>query len=250
MEKLMAFKLVVANKRYSSWSMRPWLCLKVANVPFQEELVFLGQADTDARLRAFSPSGRVPALVELLEDGETSTVWESLAVCETIAERFPQACLWPRMLQARAHARSVAHEMHAGFNALRQSLPMNLGARHGSFPPVRSGDALQSSGETWPGLAAQGVEDDIARVLALWREARLNFGERAEGDDAGPFLYGRFSVADAMFAPVATRFRTYGVALDTGPLAYVRAVLNCPAFLEWEDQALAETERLEKYERF
>lgn len=204
-------KLVIGNKNYSSWSLRPWLALRQAGATFAEEMIALRQPDTRTRILAFSAAGRVPVLI----DGDV-TVWESLAICEYVAELFPQAGLWPDERQARAICRSVATEMHAGFAPLRQALPMDY----------RATLAL-------PALDAA-VADDIARIQAVWRMARERFGA------GGPFLFGRFSVADAMYAPVVTRFNTYGVALDEVARAYCTAILALPAMREWLDAARTE----------
>lgn len=208
--------LVIANKAYSSWSLRPWLALKHAGLPFREILVPLRQPDTAARILAHSPSGRVPCLL----DGDR-TIWESLAICEYVAELAPEAGLWPGDAQARAVARSVSAEMHAGFAALRSSMSMDLKREH-------PGEGMT------PETAA-----DITRIQALWTDTRARFGQ------AGPFLFGGFSIADAMFAPVVTRFATYGVAVDGNARAYMDAVLALPAMQEWTAAAKEEAWVLE-----
>lgn len=207
--------LLIANKAYSSWSLRPWLALKQAGLPFREALVPLRQPDTAARIRELSPSGRVPCL----RDGER-IVWDSLAICEYIAELAPAAGLWPDDSHARAVARSVSAEMHSGFIALRSTMSMDL-------KRDRSGEGMT------PEAAA-----DIARIQALWADARARFGQAP--DAGGPFLFGRFTIADAMFAPVVTRFATYGVALEDGARAYCDAVLALPALRDWTAAAKAE----------
>ncbi|MCI0672885.1 MAG: glutathione S-transferase family protein [Myxococcaceae bacterium] len=204
--------LVVGSKNYSSWSLRPYLALAHTGQPFEEVVIALDRPDTAANIASHSPSGRVPAL----RHGEL-TVWDSLSICEYLAETFPQAQLWPQDPAARAVARSVSAEMHSGFGALRQNLGMNIRARK---PGV--------------GLTAPGVAEDIARIQALWTECRTRFGA------GGPFLFGRFSIADAMFAPVVTRFVTYGVLLDATLAAYRDAVLALPAMEAWTRAALAE----------
>lgn len=196
--------LVIGNKNYSSWSLRPWLALRQAGAAFTEEFIGLRQPGTRARILAYSGAGRVPVLV----DGEV-TVWESLAICEYVADLFPAAGLWPDERGARAICRAVATEMHGGFAALRETLPMDYRA---SLPLPALGEAVQ---------------DDIARIQAVWRMARRQFGA------GGPFLFGRFSVADAMYAPVVTRFNTYGVALDEVGQAYCAAILDLPAMRDW-----------------
>lgn len=203
-------ELFIGNKNYSSWSLRPWFLLKALGIPFVETRIALFQDDSAAALARVSPSGKVP----LLKDDEL-LVWESLAICETIAERAPTA--WPGDAAARAWARSIAHEMHGGFGALRAELPMNCRARRRVEP---SAAALR----------------DIARVQAIWRECRTRHAAR------GPWLFGEVSIADAMYAPVVTRFATYGVDGDAACAAYVAHVLDSPALREWLSDAAAETE--------
>lgn len=204
--------LVIGNKNYSSWSLRPWLALRVAEIPFDEQLVWLDGPTTKAELLRHSRAGRVP----VLHDGDV-TIWESLAICEWAVERAPNAGLWPDDPRTRAVARSVAHEMHAGFAALRRELPMD----------IRRRTALDPSTLAWA---------DIERVFEIWRMARHAFG------DGGPFLFGRFSVADCMYAPVVTRFVTYGIELDRVCGAYRDAVLALPAMQTWSADARHEPE--------
>jgi glutathione S-transferase len=203
--------LVIANKCYSSWSLRPWILLKQLGIGFDEILIPLGQPDTPARIREHSPAGRVP----ILKDGDL-TIWDSLAITEYAAERWPEAQVWPRERNARALARSISAEMHSGFQALRNGCPMNLGKK---FGPRDRGEA---------------VGRDVARIDAIWEDARSRFGE------AGPFLFGAFSAADAMYAPVVTRFDTYSVEVSPVSRAYMDAVLALPAFQEWRGAALRE----------
>jgi glutathione S-transferase len=202
--------LTIGDRHLSSWSLRPWLALRVATPDFDTRLIRLRRDDTAARIRAISPGGKVPVLT----DGDV-VVWESLAICEYIAERFPEAQLWPEDRAARAHARAAASEMHAGFAPLRQHMSMDLFAR-------RPGE-----GRT-PAVAA-----DIARLEALFEDARARFG----APHGGPFLYGRFSIADAMFAPVATRFVTYDVTLGPVAAAWRDAILAHPSMEEWTADA-------------
>ena len=206
--------LVIGTKNYSSWSLRPWLALKVAGIPFKEVLIRLRQPDTREQILKHSPAGKVP----ILKDGDF-LVWESLAILEYLADRFPGANLWPSDLKARAIARAVSSEMHAGFAPVRQQLPMD----------IRS---------TFPLKADEAAKGDIARVLEIWNDCRKHFGA------GGKFLFGPFTAADAMFAPVVTRFRTYGVPLDSVTKAYSEAVLSLPAMLEWEKAAKAESDVL------
>jgi glutathione S-transferase len=200
--------LVVASKNYSSWSLRPYLALAHTGQPFREVVVPLGQADTAANIAKYSPSGSLPALLH----GEL-VVWDSLAICEYLAEQFPQAKLWPQDGAARAVARSVTAEMHSGFSALRKNMPMNIHAR------------LPGEGR------APGVAEDISRITSLWRECRSRFGQ------GGPFLFGTFSIADAFYAPVVMRFITYGVELDAVGAAYRDAILALPAMKAWMEAA-------------
>ncbi len=216
----MALTLVIGNKNYSSWSMRPWLALKACGIAFDEVLIPLYTGDADKqRILKFTRSGKVPALV----DGEV-TIWDSLAVIEYIAERFPEARLWPEDAALRGHARSVSAEMHSGFVALRNECGMNL------HRPVGA-KALSADARA-----------DIARIQESWAECRARYGKR------GPYLFGAFSAADAMYAPVVHRFRTY--AIDVLPIVrdYMETMMALPAFQEWTRAGLAETMVIEKAE--
>lgn len=205
--------IYLGNKNYSSWSLRPWLALKQTGAPFREVVIPLKRPDTAASILRCSPSGRLP----VLQDGET-IIWESLAICEYLAERFPDAGLWPRARSARAFARSICSEMHSGFANLRNSLPMDLANR-------------------WPiGGRLAVIQADVDRVCAIWRECRQRFG----GKDSGEFLFGGFSIADAMYAPVVSRFVTYDVPLDETCRDYVAAVMAHSAMQEWMDAARKE----------
>ena len=206
------FTLIVGNKNYSSWSLRPWLALRHAGIPFEERLLLLFDENWKEAIAAVSPSARVPVLLH----GER-TVWETLAIIEYVHELYPDAGLWPEDRDARAVARAVANEMHAGFIALRNHMPMNL----------RRTD-LKGRGR------GPGVEGDIARICEIWRDCRNRYGA------GGDFLFGAFGAADAMYAPVVTRLDTYGVELDETCAAYSRAVLTLPAFVEWREAALQE----------
>lgn len=208
--------LYLGNKNYSSWSMRPWLALKQTGAAFEEVLITLDQPDSAANLRRRSPSGRVP----VLQHGAL-VVWESLAICEYLAEQFPKARLWPDDREARAHARAVSNEMHGGFAALRNHLPMDISRR-------------------WPlGNRLTTVGADVERIAAIWNECRARFGSRG-ANGAGDFLFGGFTIADAMFAPVVTRFVTYSVPLDPVCGAYVTAMQGWPAMQDWTAAAKAE----------
>jgi glutathione S-transferase len=206
-------KLVIGNKNYSSWSLRPWLMLKQADLPFEEIRVRLRQPDTAAQIARYSPSGKVPVLMQ-----DELILWESIAICEYIAELAPG--LLPADQTARAMARVVSAEMHAGFLPLRTHLPMDCRQRY----PART-DWLPE------------VMQDIKRITAIWRDCRQQFGQ-------GDFLFGAFSMADAMFAPVVTRFVTYAVPLDAICQAYVETVLALPAMQLWLNDAAAESEML------
>lgn len=210
-------RLLIGNKNYSSWSLRPWLALTQLGIPFQEERIALFVPGYKERILAVSPAGKVPALI----DGDV-TVWDSLAIGEYLAERFPDRPVWPRAVAARALARCVSAEMHSGFPNLRAQMPMN----------VR---------KIYPAKAyAPEVETDVARVLAIWTQCLSTSG--------GPFLFGEFGYADAMFAPVVTRFTTYGVALTGAVKAYSDAIWALPAMQAWKAAAVAETEVIEDYE--
>jgi glutathione S-transferase len=198
------FKLIIGSKAYSSWSLRPWLLLAHFKIPFEEILVPLRQDTTKAAILKFSPSGKVPALV----DGKI-TVWESIAIFEYIAEVYPDKAIWPRAKAARAHARALVAEMHAGFQTLRSHCPTNF----------RS--TVQSRTLT-PEASA-----DVARIEAAWAEARGHFGK------TGPFLYGKFSAADAMFAPVVNRLHIYDVPVSPATRTYMNQILALPAYQAW-----------------
>jgi len=212
--------LVIANKNYSSWSLRPWLLLKQFGIAFDEMRIPLDQPDTAQRLREYSPSGRVP----VLRDAKL-TVWDSLAICEYLAEKFPQLPLWPAAPEARALARCVSAEMHSGFTTLRENMTMNC-RKH-----------LPGKGR------APGVQDDIDRITTLWRDCRKHYGA------GGDMLFGKFSIADAMFAPVTFRFVTYGVDTDPVSTAYIKAVQALAPMQEWLAAARAEQEIIAQYER-
>ncbi len=204
-------KLVIGNKNYSSWSLRPWLLARQAGIPFEEIRLRLGSEGFAAEVRRYSSAGRVPVLV----DGDI-TVWDSLAICETLAERFPRARLWPEDPQARAHARSICAEMHAGFTALRSQMPMNVTA-------------------VLPGLGWNiAVQRDVDRIAQIWTELRQKYAAE------GPFLFGHFTVADAFYAPVVSRFATYGVRLPELAKTYADHILNLPAMQEWIESARGE----------
>lgn len=207
----MSLKIVVGSKNLSSWSLRPWLALAVTGAPFTDEVVQLDKPDTKERLLARSPTGKVPVLI----DGALA-IHESLAICEHLAERFPEAQLWPADQGARAMARAYSCEMHAGFASLRREMPMHLTKRVTKAPTAE-------------------VAADIARLTTIFRTTRDAYGGN------GAYLFGRYSIADAMFTPVATRFRSYGVAIED-PVArdYCTSLLSHSAFVRWEAAAKLE----------
>jgi len=203
--------LLIGNRNYSSWSLRAWLLMRQAAIPFEERLVALGSEAFGREVRRHSPAGRVPVLVDA-----GFAVWDTLAIAEYLAERFPDRGIWPGDAQDRARARSVCAEMHAGFGALRSQMPMNIEARL----PGR-GWNLQ-------------VQDDVDRIVEIWSTLRERHAAH------GPFLFGRFCAADAFFAPVVSRFETYAVPTPPPCDAYRQAVLALPAMRDWTEGALAE----------
>ena len=213
------YTLVIGNKNYSSWSLRPWLALRQAQVAFREVRIPLYTPESKAQIAALSPSGKVPCLV----DG-TLAVWDSLAICEYVAERHPDRGLWPADARARAVARSMSAEMHSGFQNLRSNMSMNCRKR---FPGM--GRTVEVAGE-------------IERIQRSWAEAREKFGA------GGPFLFGAFTIADAMYAPVVLRFRTYAVHLNPACREYADAILALAPMQQWLADAEAETEVIPKFE--
>jgi glutathione S-transferase len=214
MEKLV---LYIANKNYSSWSFRPWIALTAAGVPFEEVLVPFDYPGGNPRFKAISPTAQVP----VLHHGEVR-VWQSLSIIEYAAELFPENGIWPASSADRAVARSISMEMLSGFRALRNACPMNFRR------PKRRIEL------------ADGVMDDVARIETIWRELRAKSG--------GPFLFGDFTAADAMFAPVVNRFAVYDLVDDAGTLAYMEAMKSHPAWVSWQEAALQETAIVEEDE--
>lgn len=206
----MALKLIIGNKNYSSWSFRPWIGLKVAGIAFDEEVISLYVEGSKQKILESSPAGKVPILV----DGDVR-VWESLAILEYAAEKF-SASLWPSDPAARAHARAIATEMHGGFSALRNECGMNFWR-----PPAKR-------------TLSADAQANIARVQEIWTEARRNFGA------GGPFLFGKISAADAMYAPVVQRFTTYAIDVTPAVKTYMQAMIALPAWQEWQRAALRE----------
>jgi glutathione S-transferase len=207
----MSLTLVIGNKNYSSWSMRPWLALAHHKVPFEEIVINIYADDKKARILEHSPAGKVP----ILKDGK-ATIWDSLAILEYLADKFPDLHLWPKDPARRAQARSVSAEMHSGFQALRQATPMNL--KRVPRPIELNED----------------VKADVARIEAIWNDCRMRYGKQ------GHFLFGEFSAADCMYAPVATRFRNYDVPVDLVASAYVDTIHALPAFERWREAGLKE----------
>jgi glutathione S-transferase len=220
----MTLKLVIGNKNYSSWSMRPWLALRANDIAFEEVFIPLYTGDADKqRILSFSRAGKVPTLI----DGDVA-VWDSLAIIEYLAERFPEAKLWPEDRAGRAYARSISAEMHSGFMALRNECPMNL------HRPVRE-VAL-----------SQDARANIARIQEIWLDCRER--QNKLGGERGPFLFGTFGAADAMFAPVVYRFRTYAIDVAPKVRAYMDTMLALPAVDEWTSAGLAETLLIDRVE--
>jgi glutathione S-transferase len=216
----MALKLVIGNKNYSSWSMRPWLALRANGIAFEEIFIplYTGEADKQ-RILGFTHSGKVPALID-----DDVTIWDSLAIIEYVAERFPEARLWPEDRASRAHARSISAEMHSGFMALRSECGMNL------HRPIR---AIALSAD---------ARANVARIQEIWIECRERYGK------LGPFLFGQFGAADAMYAPVVHRLRTYAIPVAGEAQTYMETMLALPAFQEWTRAGLAESLVIERFE--
>jgi glutathione S-transferase len=208
---VMALSLIIGNKNYSSWSMRPWIAMKATGIAFTEEVISLNAADFKQRVSKVSGTGKVP----VLSDGDVH-VWESLAILDHLAEKFPDAGLWPSDPKARSYARAIAAEIHAGFVPLRRHLPMNM--RRPAMPRELPDD----------------VAANVRRIEHIWTDCRTRFGQ------GGPYLFGRFGAADAMYAPVVSRFHTY--AVNVGPVArdYMKAMMALPAWAEWRAAAINE----------
>ncbi len=214
------FKIIIGNKRYSSWSLRGWLAVRMSGADYKEVVVPLDQPGTSNGIAKYADAG--PRLVPVLKHGDL-TIWDSLAILEYLAELFPDAGLWPAGAAARTFARSVTAEMHSGFRALRMALPMNLGVD-------RVGQRCSEEAKV-----------DIDRIKAIWRHCLSRFGGE------GPFLFGQATGADVAYAPVVTRFKTYGVRLEPDLQTYADAVLELPAMREWYAGADAETWVSDKY---
>ncbi|HET9716735.1 MAG TPA: glutathione S-transferase family protein [Pseudolabrys sp.] len=208
---VMALLLVIGNKNYSSWSLRPWIAMKAAGIAFDEKVIPLYEPGSRELILKYSPAGKVPVLI----DGEQS-VWESLAILEYLAEKFPYARLWPEDVAARGHARVVATEMHGGFVPLRKHCPMNL------WLPPRSRPQPED------------VMANVRRIEAIWTDCRERFGRH------GPFLFGAFTAADAMYAPIVARLHTYGLPVSDVCRAYMQAIMSLPAWETWTKAAAKE----------
>jgi len=212
--------LTIANRNYSSWSLRAWLAVEATGAEFDEVMILLGRPDTATEIAKHSPNGLVPAL----RDGDL-VIWDSLAIAEYLAENFPDAGLWPSNPQVRAIARSVVSEMHSGFTAVRGNMPMNIRA---SYPGAGRGP---------------GVDEDVQRITTVWESCRRDYGE------GGDLLFGGFTTADAFFAPIISRFRTYGVKVTGVAATYMDAVWALPAMRDWVAKAEAEEWKVERYDR-
>ncbi|WP_417667059.1 glutathione S-transferase family protein [Roseibium sp.] len=197
-------ELVIGNKNYSSWSLRPWLAMTHAGIPFAETVIPFDFENGNPEIRKVSPSGKVP----LLKDGDL-VIWETLAILEYVAERFPDAGLWPKEAPARARARSVSAEMASGFSALRAACPMNMRRKPSCYGIDEAAQA------------------DVERVIELWHDCLSRSG--------GPFLFGEFTIADAMYAPVVSRFETYELTDDPDALAYMARIIALPAWKSWRE---------------
>lgn len=209
--------LVIGNKRYSSWSLRPWLLMKHFEIPFQEKLIALDQPQTRTEILKVSPSGKVPALV----DGAV-TIWESLAIMEYLNEKFPDKNMWPVQKEKRAMARCISNEMHGGFLTMRNHMPHDLKSH-------------------FPRFDVSPAQADVDRVQEVWTKCLQ--------DSGGPFLFGEFSIADAMYAPVVNRFITYDVKMQSPDVnAYLQRIRNLPAHQQWIQEALSEELRMPRYE--
>jgi glutathione S-transferase len=205
------YTLIIGNKNYSSWSLRPWLALRATGIAFTEQKLGFFTEEFSRKVDAVSPAGLVPVLLD-----RDFAVWDSLAICEYVAEQRPEAQLWPKDAHARARARSLAAQMHSGFGALRNAMPMNIEAH---LPGIKFPEAAQQ---------------DVSRLQAIWHDTRAEFGR------GGPFLFGAFSIADAFFAPVVSRFTTYGIPAAGAVRDYMDAVLALPAMQDWMRDARAE----------
>ena len=215
------FKLIMGNRNYSPWSLSAWLTAKSAGMDFDEVIIPLNEGTTRQEILRYWYNGKVP----ILQHGEI-TIWESISICEYIAEIYPEAGLWPLEIRARAVARSLSSEVHSGFRSLREHMPMNVRSQ---FP---------SEGRIMC------VQEEINRVLAIWRRCRERYGR----DHGGPFLFGSFSIVDALFAPIVSQFKTYSVDLDDIEKEYSNAILSLPAMGVWIKASQDEPMVIDKFE--
>ncbi len=215
----MPLKLVIGNKAYSSWSLRPWILLGQMHIPFEEVAINIYEDKGKRLMRKHAPTGKVPVLY----DGDIH-VWESLAIMEYVAEKYPDKNIWPKNKAARAHARAISNEMHAGFQGLRQHCPTNF------VREVRKRELTEAAAK------------DVDRLEAMWADARRRFGK------GGPFLFGKFSAADAMFAPVVNRLHVYDVKVKKATREYMEAIRALPAWVAWHDEAAKENFRNPTYD--
>jgi glutathione S-transferase len=215
------YTFILGTKNFSSWSLRPWLAMKMAGIPFDEIVIPLRTVQTKERIAEYAPSGKVPALL-IEENGTSRAVWDTLAICETLAERHKEFAFWPEDDLRREEARSVVAEMHAGFMQLRETMPMDLADRH---PTPEIGNKLG---------------EEIERIRSILTSALERFG--AEGG----FLFGKFSLADCFYAPVVTRFETYAVSLPATAQAYAQRVLSLEPMREWKEAAKLEMQESSK----
>lgn len=211
------YTLILGTKDWSSWSLRPYMAMRATGAAFEEQMVPLRRENSPERIRHYSPSAKLPVL-RIEEDGRTTTVWDSVAICETLAERHPEATLWPEDPATRAVARSYAAEMHSSFAAMRATLPMDFARR---LPTPALDDAAKA---------------DVARVIEAWSHALEHHG----GDEG--FLFGRFSIADAMYAPVVSRFVTYGIDVPPIVRGYIERMFALPAMKDWGEASRKDVE--------
>ncbi len=219
------FEIIIGNKNYSSWSLRAWLAMKAAGVPFDEIVIPLYRPESKAMILEHDPNGRVPGLRHFTEGGDVR-VWDSLAICEYLAEIFPQAGLWPSDPSARANARAIVAEMHSGFVSLRDYCPMDC-RREEDLNPLPAN-----------------VGEDIARICEIWNQCRCEYGAGSEE----PYLFGRFTIADCFFAPVALRFRSFKVGLDPVSQAYCDTILAHRDVCAWIEAGREESWVIESYQ--
>lgn len=216
--------LIIGNQKYSSWSLRPWLVMKEFKIDFTEIKIYLYKSESKEKILKYSPSGKVPALIHSEHQKDDLVIWDSLAICEFLAEEHPTKYLWPEDRYLRAQARSVSHEMHSGFNAIRNDLPMNC----------NTSIVLKN--------ISHDLQADIKRVCDIWQELRTKHSSK------GPYLFGEFSICDAMFAPIALRFNSYGIKVGPLEQEYIKQILQMPSVKIWMAAGCEESEILEMCE--